>query len=354
MKTFAQLLFPCLLLPALALAQAPPPTQGVPFLRPVWSRVADLNGELGSVECAEFSADGRWIATATKYGNDISVWKVADGSLLWSAKAEQEVERVAFSPDGKILAAGGEDDLLRLFNASDGKLLTALKHTSGIDSLRWSPDGNFLAAGQEDGIVRLWRMPEATQAGQAMVGGAINELDFTMDAKFLVAAGNKTGLRILTTSDMQVARVLHRNENAPTIAARFSPDGTLVAAAGHDGFIDVWRVADGQPVQRLNFTGQKIETVTFSPDGLYLLYAGHDPHIRVVRIADWALVHQSPAVDNAEYISFSRNGSFLASAHQDGLVRLWVWMRGDQTLNKRLHTELMKKQASEDSLHRKP
>lgn len=71
-------------------------------------------------------------------------------------------------------------------------------------------------------------------------------------------------------------------------------------------------------MQRLNFTGQKIETLTFSPDGLYLLYAGHDPHIRVVRISDWALVHQSMPVDNAEYIAFSKNGSFLASAGPPG------------------------------------
>lgn len=341
-------------LAAPAFAQAPPPTQGVPYLRLVWSRIADLNGELGSVECAEFSADGRLIATATKFSNDIAVWRVADGTQLWSTKADQEVERVAFSPDGKILAAGGEDDLLRLFNASDGKLLVALKHTSGIDSLRWSPDGTFLATGEESGVVRLWRMPEGKQAGQGDVGGAINELDFTKDGKLLVAAGNKTGLRIFDTGDMRLAKVIHRNQTASTITARFSPDNRLVAAAGHNGIVDVWRVADGEPVQRLNFTGQKVESLTFSPDGQYLLYAGHDPHIRVVRLSDWALVHQSAPVDNAEYIAFSKNGSFLASAHQDGVVRLWVWMRGDQGLNKRLHRELMEKQAEEDARKSKP
>ncbi len=337
---------------AVALAQAPPPVQGVPFLRLVWSRIADLNGELGSVECAEFSADGRLLVTATKYSNDISVWRVADGTLLWNAKAEQEVERVAFSPDGKFLAAGGEDDLLRLFSPLDGKLLMTLPHTSGIDSLRWSRDGATLAAGEEDGILRLWRMPDGKQVGQAEVGGAINELDFTKDGKLLVAAGDKTGVRIFNTSDMHLAKVLHRDGNAPTIAARFSPDDRLVAAGGHEGYVLVWNVGDGRLLKHLNFTGQKVETLTFSPDGQHLLYAGHDPHIRVVRLSDWALVHQSQPVDNAEYVAFSANGSFLASAHQDGVVRVWVWMRGDATLNKRLHGELMKKQAEEDARER--
>jgi WD40 repeat protein len=337
---------------AATFAQAPAPTQGVPFLRLVWSRVADLNGELGSVECAEFSADGRFIATATKYSNDISVWRVADGSLVWSAKAEQEVERVAFSPDGKILAAGAEDDLLRLFAAADGKLLRSVPHGSGIDSLRWSRDGKLLATGEESGTVRLWQMPEAKQIGEGKISGAINELDFTGDNKLLLVVGDKSGVRLFNTSDMSLAKTLHRGGVASTIAGRFSPDNQLVAAAGHDGIIDVWRVADGSFVRRVNFTGRKVETLTFSPDGLHLLYAGHDPHIRVVRVSDWALVHESQPVDNAEYVSFSRNGSFVASAHQDGLVRLWVWMRGDAELNKRLHNELMRKQDEEDARKR--
>jgi WD40 repeat protein len=331
----------------LAGAQAPAPTQGVPFLRPVWSRVADLNGELGSVECAEFSADGRLIATATKYSNDISVWRVADGSLVWSTKAEQEVERVAFSPDGSMLAAGGEDDLLRLFVPSDGKLIRTLPHGSGIDSLRWSHDGSLLATGEESGTVRLWSMPAGKQLKEGKINGAINELDFTADGKLLLVVGDRSGARLFNTADMSVARILQREGKATTIAGRISPDGRFAAVGGHDGIIDVWRLADGEWVRRLNYTGRKIETLTFSPDGGYLLYAGHDPHIRAIRLSDWTLVHESMPVDNAEYVTFSRNGSFVASAHQDGLVRLWVWMRGDAELNKRLHTELMKRQEEE-------
>jgi WD40 repeat protein len=330
-------------------AQAPAPTEGAAFLRLVWSRVADLNGELGSVECAEFSADGRFIATATKYSNEIAVWRVADGTVVWSAKADQEVERVAFSPDGKMLAAGGEDDQLRLFSAADGKLLGTRPHTAAIDSLRWSPDGLLLATGEESGKVRLWRMPEGKQVGVGEVGDVANELDFTSDGKLLVAVGNKTGLRVFDTANMSVVKVIHRKQKAPIISVRFSPDNRLVAAGGYGGDIEVWRVADGEPVKQLNFTGRKVETVEFSPDSQYLLYAGHDPHIRLIRVSDWAMVHQSTAVDNAEYIAFSRNGSFLTSAHQDGMVRLWVWMRGDAGLNDRLHQELKKKQAAEDT-----
>lgn len=341
-----------ILLAAFATAQAPAPTQGVPFMRLVWSRVADLNGELGSVECSEFSPDGKLLASATKYSNEIAVWRVADGTQLWSLQTEQEVERVAFSPDGKWLAAGGEDDLLRLMDAGSGKLHKTLQHTEGIDSLRWSPDGTILATGEESGIVRLWRMPEGELAGQGKVEGAINELDFTRDGKMLLVVGDKTGARVFDTASMKVVKVFAVNGAAPTIAGRISPGGQLVAVGGHEGKIHVWRFADGQPVHLINFTGRKVETLAFSPDGEYLIYAGHDPHIRAVRLSDGALVHVSQPVDNAEYVTFSRNGSFVASAHQDGVIRLWVWMRGDPDLNRRLHSELVKKQA-EDAAQRR-
>ena len=151
---------------------------------------------------------------------------------------------------------------------------------------------------------------------------------------------------------MNVLRTFHDQGVSPTIAGRISPDNQLVAVGGHEGKIYLWRIADGRQVRLINFTGRKVETLAFHPDGEYLIYAGHDPHIRVVRLADSALVHQSQPVDNAEYATFSRNGSFVASAHQDGVIRLWVWMRGDPALNQRLHGELMKKQA-EDAKRRR-
>jgi WD40 repeat protein len=337
--------------PVAARAQGQAFQSGGPHLRLVWARVADHNGELGSVECAEFSPDGRHVATATKYSNEIAVWRVADGALVWSLKVAQEVERVMFSPDGRWLAAGGEDDLLRLFNASDGKLLSSHRHTSAIDSLRWSPDGKLLAAGEEAGKIRLWQMPAGKELKVVDVGAeaAVNEIDFSSDGQFMTAAGNSREIRVWRTSDWTVVRTLKDKAELPTIAARISADGRFLAAGGRDGHILVWNFADGTLAKRINFTGRKIETVCFTPDGQYLLFAGHDQHIRVLRAGDWASVFLSEPADHMEYLSFSRNGSFLASAHQDGLVRLWVWMRGDPNLNKRLHEELMKRQAEEDA-----
>ncbi|MGH9903375.1 MAG: WD40 repeat domain-containing protein [Pyrinomonadaceae bacterium] len=115
----------------------------------VWQRVADFNGEQGSVESAEFSPDGKLVATCSKYSNEIKVWRVDDGALLWGQTVEAEQERAGFSPDGRMLATGGEDALLRLWDARDGKLLKTFPHDQAIDALAWSHDGKLLVTGEE-------------------------------------------------------------------------------------------------------------------------------------------------------------------------------------------------------------
>ncbi len=110
----------------------------------VWQRVADFNGEQGSVESAEFSPDGKLVATCSKYSNEIKVWRMDDGALVWGQTVESEQERAGFSPDGKMLATGGEDALLRVWDVRDGKLLKTFPHDQSIDALAWSHDGRML------------------------------------------------------------------------------------------------------------------------------------------------------------------------------------------------------------------
>lgn len=71
----------------------------------IWSRVADVNGEAGSIESAEFSPDGRRIVSGSKFDNSVIMWRTSDGHELWRATVAAEIERVGWSPDGKVVAA---------------------------------------------------------------------------------------------------------------------------------------------------------------------------------------------------------------------------------------------------------
>ena len=98
-------------------------------------------------------------------------------------------------------------------------------------------------------------------------------------------------------------------------------------------------------MKMFNHTGKKIESISWHPNGQYIAHAGHDPYIYIYRVADILrfpndnipVAGKVWASDNAEYIDFNTDGSFLASAHQNGLIKLWVWMGEDSYLNERRH-----------------
>jgi len=105
-----------------------------------------------------FSPDGRMLATGGD-GGTIKLWQVETGRLYTTLKGDTStIYAVAFSADGRTVATGGEDKTVRLWDAATGQERMALGGLSDrITSVAFSPDDNVLAAGSVDGMVKLWR-----------------------------------------------------------------------------------------------------------------------------------------------------------------------------------------------------
>lgn len=324
-------------------------------LEPVWSHVADALGEPGFVESVEFSHDGKYIVSGTKYDNSVIMWRTSDGAEIWRQYTEQEVERVGWSADGHYVAAVSEDYLITVYDSKSGDIFKKIELKKAADGLIWSHKGLMLAVGEErtekadgttEGWVRVYDMQKGEEIKALNFGNTVNELFFTQDDKYLLAVGHGA-MKVYNTSDWSLAQTLKPDYHVIFTSGTFSPDGKHVVAVGQGGTsrgtVYLWEWQTSELLKTFNHTGKKIESIAWHPSGKYIAHAGHDPYIyRLYDILNNGndaipVAHKVWASDHAEYIDFNADGSFLCSAHQNGLIKLWVWMGEDSSVNSRRH-----------------
>ncbi len=306
-----------------------------PDIFPVWHRVADYAPVLRSVEAARLSPDGKLAVSASKFGYNLMVWRVADGYLLWESKQEAEIECVVFSPDGKRFATGDENYFVKIWNTETGKEMKVLEHDSGLDGITWSHDGKTIAAGSEKGDVWLWNADRYTLIGKIKVGSTVNSLDFSKNDSTLVVGGNiqtpdlQTNqtrydgfVKLIDIATKQVIRD-YKGPKGSVKSVRLSTDGKRIASGGFDNTARLFETETGKLVKEFA-EPLKIEAVAFTADDQYLLSGGHQKKISFYRLKDMQLVYELPT-PRTEYLDFSSDGRLLLTAHEDsGLLSLYM------------------------------
>jgi RNA polymerase sigma factor (sigma-70 family) len=238
--------------------------------------VKTLAGHQDVVETLVFSADGKTLASSTgghfatvapRGGPDaVKIWDVA----TWEEKvklkdSEGAFHSVAFSPDGKELAANG-DGSVKLWDTATGKQLRTIKEEGGIYAIfasAFSPDGKTLVLaagfrqGQEGESIRLWDWAENKAVGTLKMEGLwCFSLAFTLDGKTLVTHNG----RDFTFWDYPNSRETKTVKGKGATAFAISPDGKVIAGTrmlGHKkgkfveytGNVDLWDAATGETLQ---------------------------------------------------------------------------------------------------------
>ncbi|HMJ64931.1 MAG TPA: WD40 repeat domain-containing protein, partial [Candidatus Binatia bacterium] len=141
-----------------------------------------------------FSPDGRMLIGIGR-SNSVELWDVATRSLRTNWVVDPQpgfLSPVAFSPNGRTVALGGSDDVIRLYELATGKLSGAfIGHKQNVFSLAFSPDGRTLASAGDDSTLRLWNV--ATQQELLVdrrLGGALREVMFSPDGQLLAAGSS--------------------------------------------------------------------------------------------------------------------------------------------------------------------
>ncbi|MDY3557968.1 WD40 repeat domain-containing protein [Gemmata sp. JC673] len=318
---------------------------------------------------------------ASSSGNQVHLWDPATGKLikvlLHLGKTDKPINSIAFSPDGKLLAVGGDDFILRVIASDSGKeVFKSNSRNARIERVAFSPNGKLVALGDSNSQVAVYvpqgkgnqlamsvqgvdrggvfgvafaadsgsvftcgldekaRLtagpePDGKSTGNTatklreFVGhsGAVNRLALTADGKTLVTCGEDRTVRVWDVPSGKALRSFQGHmTKAITVAVR--GDGQQVASASEDGAVRVWDLNAADEHRALKDAKESLWAVAASPDGKWVAAAGADKSIRVYSMETGKLEATIDAGAAMTALVFL-DGNRLVASGGDKVVKVW-------------------------------
>ena len=302
----------------------------------------------GRINAIQFSPDGNELAVASSIG--IWMYSVATGdelALLTGHTAQ--IQSLAFSSDGKILASTGNDRTIRVWDTETSKQLVVLSDRRNFPgTLAFSPDGTTIASNGRTGTIQIWDVatgdPIATLTGHT---DTVEALAFSPDGKTLASTSEDLSIRLWDIDAEEHLSTLTGHKK-PVKVLVFSPDGKTLASAGMGGTVRLWDPGTGKQVRALvqfglTDTDQKfsaatrqtawIDTLAFSPDGSILASGDHHRIVRLWRLSDGSLLSTTKVGMRSSRIlalAFSMDKPIFMTADWKGTIHSWNASTGTQ------------------------
>jgi WD40 repeat protein/formylglycine-generating enzyme required for sulfatase activity/serine/threonine protein kinase len=315
--------------------------------------LAILNKQKGSVYAANFSSDGKKIASGESDDYSIKIWDAETGKELQTLKGHTSwVYCLSFSPDGKKIASGSDDYSIKIWDAETGKELQTLTgHTSSVTSVSFSPDGKKIASGGWDISIKIWDAKTGKEV-QTLKGhtSSVTSVSFSHNGK-TITSGGSDGIKIWNVVNSDELQTLEEPDSRVT-SISYSPDGKKVASGSDDYSIKIWDAETGKELQTLTGHTEEITSVSFSPDGKRLLSSsgdsdGDDKNTDANHLKMWDLnTGKELAILNKQKGSvyaatFSSDGKKIASGSWDNSIKIWDAETGKELQTLKGHTSFV-------------
>ncbi len=306
------------------------------------STASVLAGHTASALGVDISPNGRLLAS-TGADNLVQLWDISDRThpvkLSTLTRHTSWVLDAAFSPDGRTLATVSYDRSAILWDISDPRhpveLATILGHNGWVLDAAFSPDGRMLATSGYDNTARLWDVTDPRHPSELSVldrhTSWVNEVAFSPDGHLLATASADRTARLWDITDPHrprpLAAITAHTDYVWTVA--FSPDGRRLATGAYDGTARIWDITDpSRPAATASFPADEkwVFDLAFSPDGKTLATAGWDTSVHLWDVSGTGRPASVGTIsghgDWIQALAWTPDGNAIATASDDYTVRI--------------------------------